>query len=247
MNWTRHMKPSICDFLRSCRLTSPPLGVLFWIVLLGIFIKPAYSDWPQGWGSVTNGCFVAGYPSQALAFETWRRACCGFVSCAATGPCGPLGTSDYRSCNLLNSTGGVDGGADVPLICLVRDPDGSNRLALSPNGFCPIQPPKNLGCPKPSAGNPINPGFGNKYQREVDYLGTEPRLPLKFVRHYNSRAGVPLTAETLGAHWRSSYDRAILFDPIVRPELAVALRPDGRNFEFRRLNILKSTSLKLQQ
>lgn len=48
-----------------------------------------------------------------------------------------------------------------------------------------LDPVKNAGPPCPRCGNPINPGTGNKYEKETDYVG--PGIyPLTFVRHYNS-------------------------------------------------------------
>ena len=49
-----------------------------------------------------------------------------------------------------------------------------------------VDPAKNLGPPCPSCGNPIAPGTGNKFQREVDYQGGG-EFPLTFVRYYNSQ------------------------------------------------------------
>jgi RHS repeat-associated protein len=49
-----------------------------------------------------------------------------------------------------------------------------------------IDPVKNLGPQCPSCGNPIVPGTGNKFQKEVDYTGGGS-YPLTFVRYYNSQ------------------------------------------------------------
>jgi Domain of unknown function (DUF6531) len=53
---------------------------------------------------------------------------------------------------------------------------------------------------------PTQAGTGNKYQTQTDYAGSGP-APLEFRRYYNSQ--IRFNA-SLGARWRSSYDRQIV-------------------------------------
>ncbi|NID15497.1 RHS repeat-associated core domain-containing protein [Luteibacter yeojuensis] len=92
---------------------------------------------------------------------------------------------------------------------------------------------------RPSAGNPLNIGLGNKYQEVVDIAATGGS-PLVWHRYYNSgiagedaRRGewtVPTTA-ALGARWRGTYDRAlsVLSDDASRVRL---LRHTGERIDF---------------
>ncbi|MGO9444340.1 MAG: DUF6531 domain-containing protein, partial [Thiobacillaceae bacterium] len=70
--------------------------------------------------------------------------------------------------------------------------------------------PSNLGrvCPGkgcPVTADPVNTGTGNKFQIEVDFLGTSTS-PLTFSRTYNSNTGV---VTTLGVGWQHEYERFI--------------------------------------
>jgi YD repeat-containing protein len=86
-----------------------------------------------------------------------------------------------------------------------------------------------------SVGNPINPGIGNKFQREQDYAANGP-FPLHFVRTYNS--GGPNIADPnvgftpdLGAkwsHWRHSFERSIQVVASTQITTVRAFRHTGR-------------------
>ncbi|MFO1324747.1 MAG: RHS repeat-associated core domain-containing protein [Burkholderiales bacterium] len=80
-------------------------------------------------------------------------------------------------------------------------------------------------CPAPMVGNPINPGYKNKYQEEVDFVGAGSHS-LSFVRHYNSKG--PVAEAAIGAHWRTSYDRALVLKKPPGVATIRAYRPDGR-------------------
>ena len=102
--------------------------------------------------------------------------------------------------------------------------DTTNRKCNVPPGA--IAPQKNaaLAC----LGNPCDPATGNKYEAETDYRGTGA-FPLEFVRHYNSR---PSSSATIGHNWRATYDRAVIFDPVV-PNFAFVVRENNRSYTFR--------------
>ena len=88
--------------------------------------------------------------------------------------------------------------------------------------------PTNWGKPLLCAGNPINPGTGNKYQAESIYTGSGP-FPLELTLSYNS-AGAP-SAGNWGARWWGTHDRAIRSSGPTQP--TAAIRPDGRIVYFR--------------
>ncbi len=75
-------------------------------------------------------------------------------------------------------------------------------------------------------GNPIFPGYANKLERELDYVGAGA-YPLRFERIYNSKPWV--TAPRLGVNWWHTYHRKVTFgpNPSNAPYVGVD-RPDGR-------------------
>jgi YD repeat-containing protein len=77
-------------------------------------------------------------------------------------------------------------------------------------------------------GNPISPGFGQKFQKEALYEG-KGRFPLRLELFYQSSALTP--GARLGAQWRHSYDRKIgtfSSTPSAPPRIAYVYRPDGQ-------------------
>ncbi len=110
----------------------------------------------------------------------------------------------------------------------------SSTLLASPPP--PVTPPKTLGDPNKGdcgcAGDPITIGTGNVFERIVDYT-TIGQNPLAFTRYYNSmqNASNPNTfASTMGANWRSNYDRYL---NVASGGSAVsAERPDGQVLNF---------------
>ncbi len=126
---------------------------------------------------------------------------------------------------------------------------------------------KNLGdaCPKKGecvAGNPINVGVGNKFQKERDFQGSGPN-PLSFERYYNSAAGVDNSAnglyrfgasgavtvrsyfnpeqdegpkvivpDAIGVSWRHTYQRAVVLRSNSLIRNAMLYRQDGRILTF---------------
>jgi YD repeat-containing protein len=93
-------------------------------------------------------------------------------------------------------------------------------------------PGKNNGCDglTTTAGtNPCNAGTGNKYQREVDYVGAGA-YPLKLERMYNSGGTTPASVEPArwGSQWRGSYDRSIAVNTNNVATTAIIKRDDGK-------------------
>ncbi len=81
-------------------------------------------------------------------------------------------------------------------------------------------------CPTcPGAGNPINIGTGNKFQREVDLPATSSGL--EFVRFYNSADNGAITH--MGANWRHSWMRAVR---LMAQGVIYARRADGKALQF---------------
>jgi RHS repeat-associated protein len=81
-------------------------------------------------------------------------------------------------------------------------------------------------------GNPISLAFGNKYEEINDYR-TAGDNSLDFTRFYNGLGNTNSNARTLGAKWRSTYDRSlrIIFANGV-PTTVVAERADGQELVF---------------
>jgi YD repeat-containing protein len=107
------------------------------------------------------------------------------------------------------------------------------RTALQSN-----QPAKNLGpqchCDgQPIAlttGDPINASTGNEYRDEEDLsLGA-----LSLHRYYNSDAS--MTSSHIGAHWRHSFDRTLVYQSSSPPSTATIIRPNGVQKVFRLLS-----------
>jgi hypothetical protein len=95
--------------------------------------------------------------------------------------------------------------------------------------YTPPPPPEKKGSGPPrecNGSNPICGGTGNKYEREIDYVGAGV-FPLRFERHYNSAWP---EARALGARWRSHYDRELA----TTATPAAITRPEGQAFLFHR-------------
>lgn len=82
-----------------------------------------------------------------------------------------------------------------------------------------VTPGKNLGKPLCPAGNPCDLATGNKYQEEIDVVGSA--LTPGFTRHYNHMGGTDLG---LGVGWTSEYHQQL------RPngDKLTVVRADGR-------------------
>jgi len=112
---------------------------------------------------------------------------------------------------------------------------GPNRSELPPVCYMPTSSKNNGPCPtcKPTAGNPIAVGSGNKYERSVDYLGQGIK-PLSVVRHYNSLSSS--SSSRLGAGWRLDFDRQVTLHKTLSgqqlPSVSVE-RGDGHIYYFR--------------
>lgn len=107
---------------------------------------------------------------------------------------------------------------------------------------------RNIGdCPT-CVGNPLQPGYGNKMQRELDYAGSGA-FPLRFERVHNSARRVPVynwagfaDAQGVHANWTHNYERRLVAagptqgnDPKAQPAsltLASVSRPDGKSYAF---------------
>ena len=87
-------------------------------------------------------------------------------------------------------------------------------------------------------GNPINPGTGNKFQRESDYESVDGSL--RFERFYNSTGNRYAQTKQLGpdwftrigSHWRHTYDRSITLITSATLTTAFAYREDGKIVTF---------------
>ncbi len=109
----------------------------------------------------------------------------------------------YLNCS---GTGSSSGGSSVPGQSL-GDPSAVP-------GACPC-------------GEPINVGNGNVFEQVNDYR-TAGINSLGFTRYYNSMASSTTFATSLGANWRSNYDRYLRLSSAS----VVAERPDGQQVTF---------------
>lgn len=105
-------------------------------------------------------------------------------------------------------------------------------------------PTKNLGNSCTSVSNPVNPGTGNKYQTETDFL-VPGQWPLRFQRYYNKGAADdsqsswyfgPDWFTQIGSYWRHSFDRSVNFLASTDIATAFAYRPDGKVLPFNLYN-----------
>lgn len=89
----------------------------------------------------------------------------------------------------------------------------------------PIDVPGDCGCGK--APDPVGLGTGNLFEQFTDYRTSGPN-PLSLIRYYNSMPSSSTLATTLGAGWRTNYDRYLR----ISSNSVVAERPDGKEYTF---------------
>ena len=92
---------------------------------------------------------------------------------------------------------------------------------------------KNAGPMCPLVSNPVYPGTGNKYQREVDQQSSTGGS-VGFIRHYNSRLAYSSKNHTIktGANWSNTYTRQVTRFYNRGIALATVVRPEGRAFNY---------------
>ena len=92
---------------------------------------------------------------------------------------------------------------------------------------------KSAGPMCPLVGNPVYPGTGNKYQREVDQKNAA-NGSISFIRHYNSRLVYSSKNHTIktGTNWNNTYTRQVSHFNHRGISLATVVRPDGRAFNY---------------
>ena len=90
---------------------------------------------------------------------------------------------------------------------------------------------KSAGSMCPLVSNPVYPGTGNKYQREVDQK-SDTSGSISFIRYYNSRLAYSSKNYTIntGANWSNTYTRQVTRFDHRGISLATVVRPDGRAF-----------------
>jgi len=88
------------------------------------------------------------------------------------------------------------------------------------------------------AGNPITIGTGNKYQKEIDYPGTNSS-ELQFSRSYSSQSIYSSAASAnsndsyMGINWRHNYSQQLTVFGADANRRVTVIRPDGRKLIFR--------------
>ena len=96
-----------------------------------------------------------------------------------------------------------------------------------------VNPGKATGNPSDSpgscaCGDPISIGTGNLYEKFTDYQSAGSNK-LTYERYYNSLGNLETFATTLGAKWRSTYDRYIR---IISSSAVTVERADGQDVNF---------------
>jgi YD repeat-containing protein len=109
-------------------------------------------------------------------------------------------------------------------------PGGWTSCTLSPGQPNPTKSAGPPSCETTAGTNPINVGTGNKYEAQLDYMGSGP-FPLVFERHYNS--DINALGGVLLSNWHHTYDRYIVLHQGMTPPVASANRADGRTYSFR--------------
>lgn len=102
--------------------------------------------------------------------------------------------------------------------------DSQSQLCLAPLN------PVNDGCDCPQAceGHPINVATGNKFLKEVDYVGSGA-YPLEFSRYYNSFGG---TDGNMGVVWSHTYAASLKRYTSTGQDMVLVSRPDGKIHVF---------------
>lgn len=95
--------------------------------------------------------------------------------------------------------------------------------AKEPGNPCASAQPGRVAC-----GDPIDIGSGNLFEQVTDYE-TDGQNKLAFIRSYNALKNASTFAKTLGARWRSNYDRYL---NIVSSSAVIAERADGQQVNF---------------
>ncbi|MBK9117779.1 MAG: RHS repeat protein, partial [Betaproteobacteria bacterium] len=164
-------------------------------------------DWVEfekenpGWAAncATHGCYVVVPPPRVDACAIWLDY-------------GYSGQSIYFYCNELRP------GGPIP----IYDATAGRWYCQAENRF------KNPG-PTCAVGNPVNPGFPNKFQVETD-LVLPGAHPLRIERTYNSSGKEQGAA--VGTRWRGQYFQALAPKIGLQMATVFAHRPDGRTLFF---------------
>lgn len=151
--------------------------------------------------------------------------------------------STYKSYSSLWSAGHCDNHAPNSMVCIQPFTMYSFNMFFDrvcpagqqidkDTGVCTLDSKNLAACSfsqQNACTNPINTGTGNKYQREIDYVGSGA-FPLRVERTYNSAS--TQVGGVLGAKWRSYYDRAIVLQKRTTFNKAVLKRGDGQIYNF---------------
>lgn len=211
----------------------------FWILLYPLQVNAALYETNRhiNVGCFSSGCYYGPWndPVSACKAEvepsnyTGIRKITGVADYAcdcqsnAGNDCGYV----YKRCPIGYGYDGLHwdllGGVSISFASPGQDP------SIPQTYGCPlrsIDKLKNLdkGC---GVGNPINPGTGNKFQVEKDYVGSNS-LPLTLTRTYNSDS---IFSFNFGAHWISFYDNKVLYDAYDESYVTVQ-RPTGQILYF---------------
>jgi len=187
--------------------------------------QEALQCWYRGWvSSYKDYC-----PAFGMVVISNSEVRSNFTSCLGTPPNSYVETGFYAHAHGSCDNGQVFSAQTLSCIC----PSGKQWNIISSS--C-IAGSKNFGnqC-SAMVGNPINAGFGNKFQLEKDYVSTQGNLALN--RSYNSMAkpvaanSGSIVAQHWGSNWLGVYDRTLIFSDYLGSMVSV-VRPDGRLLDF---------------
>ena len=193
-------------------------------------------DWPEYTWASPQGAFFKGnstYDGKQYSYyythQTWPYSVINVVTqyiCDA----GTDGSPSSVCGTIPNSRNNPN--ECCPCGYIYSSDDGQCALDASKFAFCPPDLKNNGPSPtcdgsRPSTGNPIVLGTGNKWLREVDV--TDGRS-LGFVRTYNRNPGT--VPSIFGKTWRSTYSQFIVLN---FPSAAWLYRPDGKVLKFQAL------------
>ncbi len=216
-------------------LITAPLGWALWlsVVCALTFLIASPSSHAQDGPPLPQECH---YVNNYCNLYSYEGPCPnGTIERTIAGPPDPFGNpSVTRHCEFNSDNEGTD----LEL--------GANVPSFLPGANFPVQIAEALGYPGEGctaesqgmsfAGNPINIGSRNKVERVVDYRGPG-RMPIEFIRTFNSADENTESAQPLGQKWSLSFERLQRWTPPAgsgSTEGLLNIRGDGQRIRYYR-------------
>lgn len=217
-----------------------------------LFVGPATNQWCSS--SYTGLTPDVGTPGYTYGIKTYEIDFLNFADVGYQPACSqPFNTTAFLyggrvvQCPLFSAVTYSAGPPIVGPSCSAPSvpaspmpPDPEKAMGES----CPVGSGADSGTDRLLKGNPCDVSNGNKYEKQIDYVGTGPN-PLRFVRSYNSlqahltwNYGVLPRGRQLvfGAGWMATYFQFLspvtVTDGTGSHSSVYAYRPDGRRLTF---------------